>query len=150
MSGVNKAILLGYVGKDPKITEMKNGELMASFSLATSEKWTDKRTGDAKDSTQWHYVACYRKLAEIVSDYVKGGERLYVEGKIDYSEYEDKQGVNQKVTKIIASSLQMLTTKAEKGERAGQPSSGDDYKKAKAGNDAPVDEGFDLDDSIPF
>lgn len=144
MAGVNRVTLLGYVGKDPLVSESKNGMCLANFSLATSQKRKDSRSGAYEDVTQWHWIHCFDKVAEIVSMFVKKGDRLYIEGQIEYSEYKDKNGEEKKVTKIICNQIQMLTAK---GERDAQPPSSSDYKKAKAGNDAPQQN---FDDDVPF
>lgn len=141
--GVNRVTLLGYVGKAPAVTQSKSGMCLANFSLATSQKRKDSRTGEYIEVTQWHWVHCFDKVAQIVSDYVKSGDRLYIEGQIEYSEYQDKDGSEKKVTKIICNQIQMLTSKSE---RSGQPSSSSDYKKGKEG--APLENNFD--DDIPF
>lgn len=98
MSSVNKAVLLGNVGKDPEIRFLQSGEPVANFSLATTEKWTG-RDGQKQERTAWHRISAFGKTAEIVRDYVSKGKQLYVEGSIEYSEYE-KDGVKRQTTTI--------------------------------------------------
>jgi len=106
---MNKAILIGRVGKDPETHEFQTGKL-ATFSLATTEKYTDK-SGEKQESTEWHNIIVNGKLADIVEKYVKKGDLVYVEGKIKYQEYEDKAGVKKTSTRINCLALQMLSSK---------------------------------------
>jgi single-strand DNA-binding protein len=107
MSGVNKAIILGNVGTDPEIRSMPNGNKVASFSVATSEKWKDKNTGEQQEATEWHRITIFGRLAEIVEQYVKKGSKLYLEGKIKTDKYE-KEGVTHYSTSVVANQMQML------------------------------------------
>ena len=108
---INKAILIGSVGQNPDIRTAKDGKEIASFSLATSEKWKDKASGESKEKTEWHNVSVFGGLVSIVKNYVKKGSKLYIEGKIQTDEYE-KDGVKKYATKIVLqgfnSSLQLL------------------------------------------
>lgn len=112
MSSVNKAILIGHVGKDPEIRFMADGKAIASFSIATSENWKDKN-GEKQVKTDWHNITIFGKLAEIVQQYVKKGQLLYVEGKITTDKYTDKSGVEKYSTKIIVDQMQMLGGKQD-------------------------------------
>jgi len=104
MSGVNKVILIGNVGQDP---EIRTGTVkVASLSLATSETWKDKN-GEKKEKTSWHQLTFFNKLADIVEQYVSKGNSIYIEGKLDYQEYE-KDGIKKRVTKVVVNSLTML------------------------------------------
>ena len=113
--GVNKVILIGNLGADPDVRYMTNGEAWANVNIATSETWKDKNTGQPQERTEWHRVVFYRRLAEIVRDYLKKGSKVYLEGSLRYRQYE-KEGVKQYITEIIASELQML-------DRVGESSS---------------------------
>lgn len=106
MSGVNKAILVGRLGKDPEVRTIPSGKKVASFSLATSEKYTDSK-GQKYEVTEWHNVDVWDGLAEIVEKFLRKGSQLYVEGKIKTDEWE-KDGIKQYRTKIQASSITML------------------------------------------
>lgn len=103
---VNKVLLIGNVGRDPETKYLPNGDAVTSVSLATSEKWKDK-AGKPQESTQWHRVSFFRKLAEIAGEYVKKGSQIYVEGRIEYREWE-KDGAKRYSTEIVADRMQML------------------------------------------
>jgi single-strand DNA-binding protein len=107
---VNKVILLGRLGKDPEVRYMANGEAVANFSIATSESWKDK-SGEKQEKTEWHNCTAYKRLAEIVGEYVKKGSQIYVEGKLQTRKWEDKQGVTKYTTEIIVHELTMLGDK---------------------------------------
>lgn len=148
MSSVNKVILLGYVGQPPEIRQSKAGENIANFTLATSRYSTNPRTGEREQNTSWHYITCFKRIADIIAQYVTKGSRLYVEGSLDYGEYTDKQGIKRYTTKIIAQSIQMLSAKGERDEtEPQQESSPQDYQSAKNGVDLPPG---DFDDDVPF
>ena len=111
MSGVNKAILLGFVGKDPEIRFANDGKPIANLSLATSESWTDKNTGQKQEKTEWHRLNAFGRLAEIVQQYVKKGSKLYIEGSIHTHKWQDQQSNDRYSTDIRISQLQMLDNK---------------------------------------
>lgn len=109
MSGtVNKVILIGRLGSDPEVRTATTGVLVANFNLATNETWMDKNTQQKQERTEWHRIVCWNKLAEIVSQYVKKGNLIYIEGKIQSREYEGSDKIKRKVYEIIASDLKML------------------------------------------
>ena len=132
--GVNKVILLGNVGQDPETRYTTNGDQVTTLSLATSEVWKDAN-GQQQERTEWHSVTFWRKLAEIVSEYVKKGSKIYIEGRIQYQKYE-KDGVTQYRTQIIADQMQMLGGKEEKQEaqapQQGKPYNGGPAKQYQA------------------
>lgn len=107
MSSINKVILLGRVGKDPEVRSLDNGTQVASFSVATSEKFKDKTTGEQKETTEWSNVTAWRKTAEIVGKYVKKGDLIYVEGKLKTRSWE-KDGVTKYATDIIADNVVLI------------------------------------------
>ena len=113
MRGVNKAIILGNVGKDPELKYMPSGKAVCNISIATSEKWKDKATGDTKEATEWHSIVFYDKLAEIVGEYVRKGSQLYIEGKLRTRTWKDKEGRDCYKTEIMASEMQLLGGKQE-------------------------------------
>lgn len=142
MSSVNKVILIGNVGKDPEIRSFSNGGEMASLSVATSEKWKDKHTGERKEKTEWHSVVVMRdSLVQVVKQYVSKGDKLYVEGKLQTRKWQDKSGVDRYSTEVVVDSLTMLGSK-EQGRNTGitPPSQ---QQQDMSGFD-------DLDDEIPF
>ena len=114
MRGVNKAIIIGSVGKDPEVRATASGDCIVNLSVATSESWKDKQ-GNKQESTEWHRVSAFGKLAEIIRDYVVKGSKVYIEGKIKTRSY-DKDGVKVYVTEIVANELQMLDSKGESSQ----------------------------------
>jgi len=112
MSGINKVFLIGRVGRDPEIKTLSSGATIATFSLATSEKWTDKETGEKNEKTEWHRCTAWRKLAEIISQYVAKGSLIYVEGKLQTRSWE-KDGEKRYATEILVNNMQMLDSKRE-------------------------------------
>lgn len=142
MSGVNKVIIVGNVGKDPEIRHTPNGDTVANFSIATSERWTDKKTGEKKENTEWHRLVAWRRQAEVIQEYVRSGSKLYIEGKLQTREWEDKNtGAKRYTTEIIVQNLQMLDSRNQSNS---QPSDAPQQAQRAA---APVD---DFDDDIPF
>lgn len=110
---INKVILLGRLGDDPSVRYTQSNETIANISLATSENWKDKQTGERKEKTEWHRVVFFGKLAEIVSEYLKKGSKIYVEGKLQTRKWQDSNGVDKYTTEIVASVMQMLDSKNE-------------------------------------
>ncbi|WP_333679313.1 single-stranded DNA-binding protein [Dyella sp.] len=106
--GINKVILVGNLGADPEVRYTAGGTAIASLSVATSEQWTDKQSGQKQERTEWHRVKLFGRLAEIAGEYLKKGRQVYVEGSLRTDKYTDKQGVERYSTDIIASELQML------------------------------------------
>ena len=124
---INKATLIGRVGQDPEIKTTQHGKKLATFSLATSEKWTDKSTGEKIEKTQWHNVVVFNEgLANIIEKFVKKGTQLYIEGSIEYETYVDKDGISMKATKIILKAyngqLQILSNNQPAGNTEPQES----------------------------
>ena len=152
---VNKAIILGRVGKEPDIRYMTNGEAVASFSIATSETWKDKQ-GVKQEKVEWHNISAFRKLAEIIGEYVKKGDMIYIEGKITTEKYTDKSGVEKYSTKIIADQMQMLGGKRDAGDNQPaddrQPAAETRQQSAPAARPAQSQSGAfaDFSDDIPF
>ncbi len=107
MAGVNKAIILGNLGNDPEVKTLEGGVRVASFSVATSEKWTDKN-GDKKEETQWHNIVFFGKVVDVIEKYVKKGSQIYIEGKLKTTSYDDKDGIKRYQTRIIGQSLNLI------------------------------------------
>ncbi len=107
MAGINKVILVGNLGKDPEVRTIQSGAQVAKFSLATSESYTNKE-GQKIDSTEWHNIVVWRGLATLAEKYLKKGNRVYIEGKIRYRQYEDKDGVKKYITEIEAAEMMLL------------------------------------------
>ncbi len=137
--GVNKVILIGNLGQDPEVRYLPNGNAVANCTVATSESWKDKNTGETQEKTEWHRVVFFRRLAEIVAEYLKKGSKVYIEGKLQTRKWDDKAGVTHYSTEIIADQMQML---GEKGQGGGQ------QQKPRPAPAPAADQGFD--DDVPF
>ncbi len=111
--GVNKAIIIGSVGKDPEMKSTQGGSQIANFSVATSESWKDKQTGQQQERVEWHRIVAFNKLAEIIGLYVKKGSKVYIEGSIRTRKWQDKDGQDRYTTEIVANELQMLDSKSD-------------------------------------
>jgi len=133
MVGVNKAILIGNLGKDPELRYTPNSKAVATFSLATTEKWKDK-DGQAQEKTEWHNIVAWGKQAEFCKEYLKKGGSVYVEGRIQHRTYDDKDGNKKYITEIVARSVQML---GRKGEAKEEPVSQDLESSAAEEEDLP-------------
>jgi len=120
MAGVNRVFLIGRLGNDPEMRYMPSGEAVANLSIATSENWTDKTTGAKREKTEWHRVVAFRKLAEIIGQYCKKGDQIYIEGKLQTRKWADKNGQDHYTTEIIADQMQMLGGKEDRGQRERQ------------------------------
>ena len=110
---MNKVILIGRLGKEPETRYLQNNDPVCAFSLATSEKWNDKQTGEKKEATEWHNIVLYRRLAEIAQQYCHKGDLIAIEGKIQSQKYTGKDGIERTAYRIIASELKMLGSKKE-------------------------------------
>ena len=109
---LNKAILIGRLGRDPEVRQMPNGEAVCNFSIATSETWKDQH-GQKQERTEWHAITLYRRLAEVAGQYLKKGSQVYIEGRIQSRKYTDKNGVERTAYEITGSEMKMLGGKAE-------------------------------------
>ena len=159
--GVNKVILVGNVGNDPEVRYMPNGNAVANVSVATSETWKDKNTGDQQEKTEWHRVVFFNRLAEIVEQYVKKGSKLYLEGRLQTRSW-DQDGVKRYTTEIVANEMQMLDSRgASQGDSnfgQGQPAQqsqpqgqGQPQNQGGSGGSSQQAPAFDnFDDDIPF
>jgi single-strand DNA-binding protein len=151
--GVNKVILIGNLGKDPEVRYMPNGNAVANVTLATSESWKDKNTGEPQERTEWHRVVFFNRLGEIAGEYLKKGSKVYVEGSIRTKKWQGQDGQDRYTTEIIANEMQMLDS------RSGGSSSFDSPRPSQPANAAPSSPaaapsapsgGGDFDDDIPF
>jgi len=140
---INKIILIGNLGQDPELRYTSSGVAVASFSMATSESWKDQ-DGNVQEKTQWHKLVAWRKLAEIVGEYLKKGSKVYVEGRIQYRSFDDKNGVKRDITEIVVDQMLMLDSKG--ASHANASSAG-----PAASSQQPVEEsGADKVDDLPF
>ena len=145
MAGINKVIIVGNLGNDPEIRTMPNGEQVANITVATSESWTDKNSGEKKEVTEWHRIVIYRKLAEIAAQYLHKGSQVYVEGRLKTRKWQDGNGQDRYTTEIQGDNLQMLGGRNQDAAQ-NQPAKQQD-KQQKAQSEPPVDA---FDDNIPF
>lgn len=162
--GVNKVIIIGNLGADPEMRTMPNGEAVTNISVATSENWTDKNTGEPRERTEWHRIVAYRRLAEIIGQYLRKGSKVYIEGRLQTRKWQDQNGTDRYTTEIIADNMQMLDSRS--GGTAAYPNEPGDYRRpdqsrpthnqAQASGyqnpptvDQQYDDGF-SDDDIPF
>ncbi len=117
--GVNKVILIGNLGQDPEVRYMPNGNAVANATIATSESWKDKNTGEAQEKTEWHRVVFFRRLAEIVGEYLKKGSKVYIEGKLQTRKWQDNNGQDRYTTEIVADQMQMLDSRGSENATSG-------------------------------
>jgi single-strand DNA-binding protein len=148
MSGVNKVIIVGRLGKDPEVRYTPDGTAVAKFSVATSEEWKDKGTGEKKERTEWHRVVAWRRLGEICGEYLAKGREVYVEGRLQTSSWE-KDGVTRYSTEVIATTVQFLGGRDGGGRAPGQGQSQGQGQVADQGYPEPPMPDT-QDDDIPF
>jgi single-strand DNA-binding protein len=156
--GINKVILVGNLGKDPETRYMPNGKAVTNFSIATSESWTDKQSGDKQERTEWHNIVMFEKLAEIAAEYLRKGSQVYVEGSLRTRKWQDKEGKDRYTTEIVARDMQMLGGRGGAGGAAsgGGGSGGAESRPTRqvpAEDRGPPAGGNDeggFDDDIPF
>ncbi|KPJ95802.1 MAG: single-stranded DNA-binding protein [Gammaproteobacteria bacterium SG8_11] len=144
--GINKVILIGNLGADPEVKYMPSGEAVATLSLATSESWKDKNTGEQVERTEWHRVVLFRRLGEIAGEYLKKGSKVYIEGRLQTRKWKGQDGQERYTTEIVANDMQMLDSRGGGAANFNQQpaSSNAQPQPAPAG-------GFDdFDDDIPF
>lgn len=148
MSGVNKVILVGRLGKDPEVRNLDNGATVANFSVATSEQYKDRNTGEKKEITEWHNVVLWRGLAEVAQRYLHKGDMIYVEGKLRTRSWE-KDGVTRYTTEVVGDNMTMLSTRSGSGSA---PQSNEMSSAGRGSQEpfrAPVDSSSSTDD-LPF
>lgn len=142
MASVNKVILIGNLGKDPEIRSFPNGDQVANVSLATTDKWKDKQTGEAKEATEWHNLVFIGRQAEIAGQYLRKGSQIYVEGNLRTRKWQDKDGNDRYTTEVRVGSMQMLGNRPDGQAPAAQ--------QRPAPQPAQHGEFADMDDDIPF
>ena len=149
--GVNKVILVGNLGNDPETKYMPSGDAVTNLSVATSESWKDKKTGEQKDRTEWHRVAMFGRLAEVAAEYLRKGSQVYIEGKIRTRKWQDQQGNDRYSTEVIANEMQMLGGRSGGGAPAsGGGSGGPPPGPPLQGSGDSGGSSGDFDDDIPF
>lgn len=159
MSSLNQVNLIGNLGADPETRYTGSGTAVTSIRIATSERWTDKQTGEKQERTEWHTITFWNRLAEIAGEYLTKGSKVFVSGSLRTEEWTDKEGVKRYTTKINATNLVMLSGKGEGGGQGGQSQGGGQRQSSggqqrQGGNNQsrqqpPPDTGF-SDDEIPF
>ena len=145
---LNKVILIGRLGRDPEVRYMPNGEAVCNFSIASSETWNDRQTGQRQERTEWHNITLYRRLAEVAGQYLKKGSQVYIEGRIQSRKYTGKDGIERTAYEIIGSEMKMLGGGNDSGQQNAQHTPpAPPSRQAPAAPAQPVD---DIDDDVPF
>ena len=164
MASVNKVIILGNLGRDPETRYMPSGDAMTTISIATTDSWKDKASGEKKETTEWHRVTFFGKLAEIAGQYLKKGSSVYVEGSLRTRKYTDKDGIEKYATDIKADSMQMLGGRSTSGgmddgygsqpqemqNSAPAPRQSAPVQRSAPAQSRPAPNFSDMDDDIPF
>jgi len=151
MASVNKVIIVGHLGADPTTRYMPNGDAVCNITVATTDTWKDKQTGEKKEQTEWHRIVFFRKLAEIADQYLKKGSQVYLEGRIRTRKWTDKEGQERYTTEIEANEMQMLGRREGMGDSGPRESSGGGRTAPAKPAAAATGGGFnDFDDDIPF
>jgi len=156
-SGINKVILVGNLGQDPEVKYMPNGDAVVNISIATSESWKDKATGENRDKTEWHRVVMFRRLGEIAGEYLKKGSKVYIEGKLQTRKWQAQDGADRYTTEVVANDMQMLDSRGQSsnmnqgGGYQQQAPAQQAPAQAPSQSAAPAQSGGDVfDDDIPF
>jgi single-strand DNA-binding protein len=154
MASVNKVLLIGNLGRDPETRYMPNGEAVTNITVATSETWKDKTSGEKQEKTEWHRVTFYRRLAEIAGEYLKKGSQVYIEGRLETRKWQDKEGKDRYTTEVIADRMQMLGSRSGQGDPSAREAPADREapaeREGKPAAKKPAGKFDDLDDDIPF
>lgn len=131
MAGVNKVIIVGNLGNDPEVRYSNNGAAIANISVATSDSWKDKNTGERQERTEWHRIVMFNRLGEIAGEYLKKGSKVYIEGKLQTRKWQDQQGNDRYSTEIVADQMQMLDSRG--GGMGGGQGGGGGYQQQGGG-----------------
>ena len=142
--GINKVILIGHLGQDPEVKYMPSGQAVCNVTLATTESWTDKNSGEKVEKTEWHRVVFFRRLAEIAGEYLRKGSQVYLEGRLQTRKWQDQSGNDRYTTEIVANDMQMLGSKGSTATMQEAPPS-PEMQQTSSGSSS--DE---FDDDIPF
>lgn len=155
MASVNKVILVGNLGRDPETRYNPEGGAITNISVATTDTWKDKASGEKQERTEWHRVVFFSRLAEIAGEYLKKGSQVYIEGSLRTRKWTDKEGQERYTTEIVADRMQMLGSRQGSGDAAGRDKSGGEAKEPAAAGEGkpakkPAGKFDDMDDDIPF
>ncbi len=142
--GINKAIVVGNLGRDPEVRYSANGNAIANVTIATTDSWKDRQSGERQEKTEWHRVVFFGRLAEIAGEYLKKGSQVYVEGRLQTRKWEDRDGNERYTTEIVAADMQMLGGRSGGGDTQG--GSAPDFGETSSGSSSSGD----FDDDIPF
>jgi len=150
--GVNKVIIIGNIGKDPDVRYMPDGAAITNITVATSETWKDKQSGEKQERTEWHRVVFFRRLAEIAGEYLKKGSKVYIEGSLKTRKWQDKDGQDRYTTEIVANEMQMLDSRGGQGGGQQQTQQRAQSSSSQRSGHNLQDElgGDEFDDDIPF
>jgi single-strand DNA-binding protein len=148
MASLNKVMLIGNLGQDPEIRYTQSGQAVANFSVATTDRWTNKQSGNPEERTEWHRVVVWAKLAELCREYLSKGRSVYIEGRLQTRSWEDKDGNKRYTTEIVAQTVQFLGRRGDVVQGQDNQASSSNTQQSQAPNDAPPP--FDSDDDIPF
>ena len=146
--GINKVILVGNLGNDPEVRYANNGNAIANISVATSDSWKDKNTGEQQEKTEWHRVVMFNRLGEIAGEYLKKGSKVYIEGKLQTRKWQDKSGQDRYTTEIVANEMQMLDS-INSGTNTDANVANNESSAPQQPSPQP-DQNNDFDDDIPF
>ena len=154
MASVNKVILVGNLGRDPETRYNPEGGAITNISVATTEQWKDKASGEKQERTEWHRIVFFNRLAEIAGEYLKKGSQVYVEGALRTRKWQDKEGKERYTTEIVAERMQMLGSRSGMGDAGARDRSDEDKAPVAAGEGKPAKKPAgkfdDMDDDIPF
>ncbi len=161
MAGVNKVIIVGNLGNDPEVKYTPSGSAIATISIATSEQWKDKQTGEQREKTEWHRVVMFNRLGEIAGEYLRKGSQVYIEGRLRTNKWQDQSGNDRYTTEIVANTMQMLGARSATGGTASfdqSSPSNNNYQqggqkqvpKQQSAPPASAEPMADFDDDIPF
>lgn len=145
--GVNKVIIIGNLGADPEVRYMPSGSAVTNIRVATSEGWKDKQTGETQERTEWHRIVFFNRLAEIASEYLRKGSKVYIEGSLRTNKWQDQSGNERYTTEIIANTMQMLDSKG--GAPMGSSNAVPSFSQEPVSTPEP-EMATDFDDDIPF
>ena len=146
---LNKAILIGRLGRDPEVRHMPNGDAVCNFSIATSETWKDQH-GQKQERTEWHAITLYRRMAEVAGQYLKKGSQVYIEGRIQSRKYTDKNGIERTAYEIIGNEMKMLGGGNDSGQQAQAAQAETPTPPRRQAPAAPAQPVDDINDDVPF